>query len=291
MKKLLAMVLTGCMVLGVTACGSDGGAAQEAPAAEGAAEAPAAEGAAEAPAADAAQEAPADSAASGDKVWVVATDTVFRPFEFTNEKGEFVGIDVDVLAAIAEDQGFKYELNSLGWDAGVAAVQAGQADALIAGATIKQERIDSGWIFSDGYYDATQTFVVPEGSDIKGFADLKGKNVAVKNGTAGMDFAESLKDEYGFTTTVFEDSPTMYQDVILGNSAACVEDTPIMADSIKTGNLALTIPEGMESEGAPYGFAIMNAENQELLDMFNAGLKNIKANGKYDEIIEKYLGN
>lgn len=81
----------------------------------------------------------------------------------------------------------------------------------------------------------------------------------------------------------------MYQDVILGNSAACVEDTPIMADSIKTGGLALTIPEGMESEGAPYGFAIMNAENQELLDMFNAGLKNIKANGKYDEIIAKYL--
>ena len=45
----------------------------------------------------------------------------------------------------------------------------------------------------------------------------------------------------------------------------------------------------MESDGAPYGFAIMNAENQELLDMFNAGLKNIKANGKYDEIIAKYL--
>lgn len=251
MKKLLAMILIGCMALGVAACGG--------------------------------------GSAKGGKVWVVATDTVFRPFEFTNEKGEFVGIDVDVLAAIAEDQGFKYELKSLGWDAGVAAVQAGQADALIAGATIKQERIDSGWIFSDGYYDATQTFVVAEGSTIASFEDLAGKNVAVKNGTAGMDFAESIKDEYGFTTTVFEDSPTMYQDVILGNSAACVEDTPIMADSIKTGGLALTIPEGMESEGAPYGFAIMNTENQELLDMFNAGLKNIKANGKYDEIIAKYL--
>ena len=47
----------------------------------------------------------------------------------------------------------------------------------------------------------------------------------------------------------------------------------------------------MESEGAPYGFAIMNENNQELLDMFNAGLANIKANGKYDEILAKYLGN
>lgn len=223
------------------------------------------------------------------KTWIIATDTVFKPFEYTNENNEFVGIDVDILAAIAEDQGFEYELQSLGWDAAVAAVQAGQADGLIAGATIKQERIDSGWIFSDGYYDATQTFVVAKGSDIKSFEDLRGKNVAVKNGTAGADFADSLKDEYGFTVTVFEDSPTMYQDVILGNSVACVEDTPIMASSIKEGDLALEIPEGMESEGAPYGFAIMNEKNQELLDMFNAGLANIKENGTYDEIIDKYL--
>lgn len=298
MKKLLAMALIGCMAFSMAACGSDDGAAQandtEAGTEDAAADVPAQEEATSDAEADNAGEDTAtdaeESASSGDKVWTVATDTVFRPFEFTNEQGEFVGIDVDILAAIAEDQGFEYELNSLGWDAAVAAVQAGQADAIIAGATIKQERIDSGWMFSDGYYNATQTFVVAEGSDIKGFEDLAGKNVAVKNGTAGMDFANSLKDEYGFTTTVFEDSPTMYQDVLLGNSAACVEDTPIMADSIKIGNLALVIPEGMESEGAPYGFAIMNESNKELLDMFNAGLANIKANGKYDEIIAKYLG-
>ncbi|MDO4465210.1 MAG: transporter substrate-binding domain-containing protein [Bacillota bacterium] len=229
------------------------------------------------------------SKADSGKKWVIATDTVFKPFEYTNEKNEFVGIDVDLLAAIAEDQGFEYELQSLGWDAAVAAVQAGQADGIIAGATIKQERIDSGWIFSDGYFDATQTFVVAEGSSIASFEDLAGANVAVKNGTAGMDFANSLKDQYGFTVTVFEDSPTMYQDVILGNSAACVEDTPIMAASIKEGGLALQIPAGMESEGAPYGFAIMNKDNQELLDMFNKGLANIKANGKYQEILDKYL--
>lgn len=230
-----------------------------------------------------------ETAEASDKTWIIATDTVFRPFEYTDENGNFVGIDVDLLAAIAEDQGFSYELQSLGWDGAVAAVQAGQADAIIAGATIKQERIDSGWIFSDGYYNATQTFVVSEGSDIASFEDLAGKNVAVKNGTAGADFANELKDEYGFTVTVFEDSPTMYQDVINGNSAACVEDTPIMADNIKTNGLALQIPAGMENEGAPYGFAIMNPDNQELLDMFNAGLANIMANGKYDEIVNTYL--
>ena len=62
-----------------------------------------------------------------------------------------------------------------------------------------------------------------------------------------------------------------------------------MAAYIKQHDLALKIPEGMESEGSPYGMAIMNEDNQELLDMFNAGLKNIKDNGTYDEILNKYL--
>lgn len=270
-----------CMTLSMVACGSKEEAASEAPAAETEAEeaeAPA-ETEAEAPAADA-----------DGKTWIIAMDTVFRPFEFTNESGEFVGIDVDIIKAVAENQGFAIDIQSLGWDAAVAAVQAGQADGLIAGASIKQERIDAGWIFSDSYYDATQTFVVKGDSDIASYEDLAGKNVAVKNGTAGADFANSLKDEYGFTVTVFEDSPTMYQDVILGNSVACVEDRPIIADSIKTGGLDLKIPEGMESESTPYGFAIMNPDNQELLDMFNAGLAAIKADGTYDEILATYLG-
>ncbi len=287
MKKKIALLLCAVMTAAMLAgCGggSDTSEAKEDTAA--AEETTAADDDAE-QADDADAEDNAETASA--KKWVVATDTVFKPFEYTNEDNEFVGIDVDILAAIAEDQGFEYELQSLGWDSGVAAVQAGQADALIAGATIKQERIDSGWIFSDGYYDATQTFVIPEDSDITSFEDLEGKTVAVKNATAGADFANSLKDEYGFDVTVFEDSPTMYQDVLLGNSAACVEDTPIMASSIKEGDLALKIPEGMESEGAPYGFAIMDENNQELLDLFNAGLKNIKENGKYDEIIDKYL--
>ncbi len=222
--------------------------------------------------------------------YIVATDTAFRPFEYTNENNEFVGIDVDILAAVAADQGFTYELRPLGWDAGVLAVQAGQADALIAGATIKEERRKSGWIFSDGYYDATQTFVVAKNSTVASFDDLKGKKIAVKNGTAGKDFAESLKEKYNLNIAVFDDSPTMYEDVRLGNSAACVEDTPIMAANIKANPaLNLRIPAGMESEGAPYGFAIMNKSNQPLLDKFNAGLKNIRANGTYQQILDKYL--
>lgn len=224
------------------------------------------------------------------KSFTVATDTVFKPFEYTDASGNFVGIDVDILAAIAEDQNFTYELKSLGWDGAIAACQSGQADGMIAGASITDARKESGWLFSDGYFTATQCMAVAAGSDIAGFADLAGKTVAVKTGTQGATYAESLKDEYGFEITYFEDSPTMYEAVVGGQAVACFEDTPIISASIKDGDLAMKVVESSENEGAPYGFAIFNADNQELLDLFNAGLANIKENGKYDEILAKYLG-
>lgn len=296
MKKGLSLLLSGCLMLGMLAgCGSD--AASSAPAESAAPAASEATAAPEATVAPAAASAVEESAAEtgtttsgSDKTWVIATDTVFKPFEYTDESGAFVGIDVDIVAAIAEDQGFNYELKSLDWDASIAACQAGQADGMIAGASITDERKESGWMFSDGYYTATQCMAVAENSDIKGFEDLKDKQVAVKTGTQGAAYAESLKDEYGFTLNYFEDSPTMYQAVAGGQAVACFEDTPIMAASIKDGGLGLKIVEGSENDGADYGFAIFNSDEQELLDMFNAGLANIKANGKYDEIIAKYLG-
>lgn len=224
------------------------------------------------------------------KHFVIATDTVFKPFEYTDASGNFVGIDVDILAAIAQDQGFTYDLNSLGWDGAIAACQSGQANGMIAGASITDDRKASGWTFSDGYYTATQCMAVSTDSNIVSFEDLAGQTVAVKIGTQGATYAESLKDQYGFTITSFEDSPTMYQAVLGGQAVACFEDTPIMAASIKDGDLALKVVEGSENDGAPYGFAIFSEENQELLDLFNAGLANIKANGVYDEILAKYLG-
>ena len=278
MKKLIALGLTSVLAAYLVACG---GAASTASSS-------AAESAAPAESASTAESA-AESTAS-DKTWVIATDTVFKPFEYTDASGNFVGIDVDIVAAIAEDQGFKYEMKSLGWDAAIAACQSGQADGMIAGASITEKRKASGWTFSDGYYDSNQTLTVPADSDITGFADLSGKMVAVKTGTQGATYAESLKDEYGFDLTYFEDSPTMYQAVLGGQCVGCFEDTPIMKASIKDGDLSLKVLDDTASDPAPYGFAIFSEDSQELLDMFNKGLADIKANGKYDEILKKYLG-
>ena len=231
------------------------------------------------------------SAVSADsKVYTIVTDTAFRPFEYADENGDMVGIDVDILAAVAEDQKFEYTLTALGWDASIAACQAGQADGMIAGASITEARKENGWIFSDGYYEATQSMAVAAGSDIDGFEDLAGKAVAVKIGTQSAEYAEALKDTYGFTVTYLESSPDVYQSVIGGQAAACFDDTPIMADYIKSNGVPLQLVDGTANEGAEYGFAVFTSDMQELIDAFNAGLKNIKENGTYDEILKKHLG-
>ena len=273
MKKLLVLALAASMTLGLAACGSSSSdkAADTAPA-------------------ETTESADAAESTGSDKTWVIAMDTVFRPFEYTDENGEFVGIDVDIIKAVAANQGFNIDIQSLGWDAAVTAVQAGQADALLAGASITDQRKENGWIFSDSYYDSYQVFAVKADSGVESLDDLKGKTIAVKNATAGANYAEELKDKYGFKIDTYEDSPTMYQAVVLGQADACVEDKPIMADNIKTGGLDLTIVESTASEVAPYGLAIMNKDNQEFLDMFNKGLQEIKDNGTYDEILNKYLG-
>ena len=65
-----------------------------------------------------------------------------------------------------------------------------------------------------------------------------------------------------------------------------------MASTIHDQNdtYQLRIVEGSENDGAGYGMAIFDESNKELIDMFNAGLADIKENGTYDEIIAKYLG-
>lgn len=259
MKKFLSMTLVAAMAMSLAACGGS----------------------------NSGNEADSTGASDSGKKYIVATDTVFAPFEFTDENNEFVGIDVDILAAVAEDQGFDYEMRSLGFDAAVASLESGQSDAVIAGMSITEER-QQKYDFSESYYDSYVCMAVAADGDVAGYEDLKGKTVAAKTGTQGALCAESLKEEYGFDIQYFDESSLMYQDVVTGNSAACFEDQPVMAYGISQGNGLKIVAEEKESFSTPYGFAVMKGENTELLDMFNTGLANIIENGTYDEIVAKY---
>jgi polar amino acid transport system substrate-binding protein len=222
----------------------------------------------------------------GDKTYVVATDTTFAPFEF-QDGNDFVGIDMDLLAAIAEDQGFDYKIDVLGFNAAVQALEVGQCDAVIAGMSITDERKEK-FDFTEPYFDAGVVMAVAADNDtIKSYEDLKGKDVAVKTGTEGYTFASSIKDQYGFNLVTFDDSVNMYDDVKIGNTVALFEDYPVVGYAITQGVGLKMVTE--KEKGSSYGIAVRKGENAELLKMLNDGLANLKANGKYDEILAKYI--
>ena len=230
------------------------------------------------------------AAAAFGEDYTIATDTAFRPFVFTDKSGELVGIDVEILAAIAQDQGFTYSLEPMGWDASIAACQAGMKDGMIAGASISEERLASGWIFSDAYFNASQSMAVAQGVSITSFEELRGHSVSVKAGTLSKDYADSLAEQYGFKVVTYGSSLAVYMAVIGGECAACFDDTPALEDYILNGGVFLQLVEGTSNEGTDYGFVVFSPEKQELIDKFNAGLANIKASGEYDRIMAKYLG-
>lgn len=226
--------------------------------------------------------------AAQEKTYVIGTDTTYAPFEFVDEEGDMVGIDMDLLEAIAEDQGFDYELRILGFNAAVQALESSQVDGVIAGMSITEERREA-FDFSDPYFSSGSQFAVAGDSAIDNFEDLEGQSVAVKTGTTGYDVAEELSEQYGFTLNAFEDSVNMYEDLQVGNSQAVVEDFPVMSYATSTGRVDLKFIEEQQVI-ADLGFAVQKGENRELLQMFNDGLTNLRASGEYDEIISRYLG-
>lgn len=221
------------------------------------------------------------------KTFVIGTDVTFPPFEFANSDNKYVGIDIDILKNIAQEQGFKVKIKPLGFNGSVQALESGQIDGMIAGMSITKERrqkID----FSKPYFMSGVVMATANNGKITKLSQLKGKKVAIKTGTAGAQYANSIKKKYGFKTTTFDDSNNMYQDVLTGNSVACFEDQPVMQYAIKKGTkLQIVTKPALK---APYAFGVKKGTNSALLAAFNAGLKDLKASGTYDDIKAKYLG-
>ena len=218
--------------------------------------------------------------------YVIASDSSFAPFVFQNSSNQYTGIDMDLIKAIAEDQGFEIEITNPGFDAAINAVQSGQADGMIAGMSVTDARKET-FDFSDSYYTANTILGVKESSTISSYEDLKGKTVGVKNGTASQTFLTENQSKYGYKIKTFADGSSMYDSLNTGSIDAVMDDEPVLKYSISQGQKLKT-----PIEGTPIGetaFAVKKGSNPELIEMFNNGLANLKASGEFQKILDKYL--
>ena len=215
--------------------------------------------------------------------YVIASDSSFAPFVFQNSSNQYTGIDMDLIKAIAEDQGFEIEITNPGFDAAINAVQSGQADGMIAGMSVTDARKET-FDFSDSYYTANTILGVKESSTISSYEDLNGKTVGVKNGTASQTFLTENQSKYGYKIKTFADGSSMYDSLNTGSIDAVMDDEPVLKYSISQGQKLKT-----PIEGTPIGetaFAVKKGSNPELIEMFNNGLANLKASGEFQKILD-----
>ncbi|HNX70091.1 basic amino acid ABC transporter substrate-binding protein, partial [Rivihabitans pingtungensis] len=150
------------------------------------------------------------------KEYVVGTDAAYAPFEFENEKKEVEGFDMDVLRAVADKAGFKVKFVNTPWEGIFATLAQGDRDMVISAVTITDERKQS-MDFSDPYFEARQLIAIGKGvTDVKKFADLKGKKVAVQTGTTGDEVVQKLLGKTSADIKRFESTPLALKELESG---------------------------------------------------------------------------
>lgn len=222
--------------------------------------------------------------AKDDKTLVMATNAEFPPYEFY-EGDKVVGIDAEIAQAIADDMGCTLVIEDMAFDSIIAAVQSGKADFGAAGMTVTEDRLASV-NFSDSYTTASQVIIVKEGSTIASVSDLAGKIIGVQLGTTGDIYASD--DEIIADGTIerynkgFEAVQALLQDKI---DAVIIDKEP--AKVFVSENTGLKILDEAYTE-EEYAIAVAK-DNEKLLADINKSLANLKANGKLQEIIDKYI--
>jgi polar amino acid transport system substrate-binding protein len=221
------------------------------------------------------------------KVLKVGSDTAFAPFEFQDENSkEYVGFDMDLIKALGKQMGVEVQVQSMGFDGLIPALEAGNIDVTISAMTITDERAKK-LNFSKPYYKSGLSVVVKtDNNEIKSFKDLDGKRIAVQIGTTGATEAKKVKDA---KVREFNTAPEAFIELKNGGVDAVVNDLPVNEYYIsKTASKdAKIVGEPLSAE--EYGIATAK-KNTELADKINKAFDELKKNGEYEKIYVKWFG-
>jgi len=212
----------------------------------------------------------------------VCTNPPYEPFEYNDASGNVVGLDMDIVGEVAKDLGVTLATTVTPFE-GIqsgANLDTGTCDVVASGITITADRkakID----FSDPYFNADQGLLVPEGSNLKDVASLKGKNIGVQQATTGETWAK----DNGLDAVTFEDLGLQIQALKTGQVDAVINDIAVLGPFASQGfKVAANF-----STGEQYGLGVKKG-NTALLTVINKTLARIHADGTYDAIYKTRIG-
>ena len=204
-----------------------------------------------------------DDSGSGDTVvYKVGTEPTFPPFDTTDDNQNIVGLDMDLIKAIGEDQGFEVKFENLSFDGLIPALKAGNIDIVAAGMNKddpeRQKEVD----FSDSYYDSQLFVAVTVDNDsITSIDDLTpDMKVAAQTGTTGAEKVKELKEEGKIKEAVILDGlDTVMMQLINGDVSAVINDKPVTeAYMKKQPDKIKMVGDALDAES--YGFAVSEGQ-------------------------------
>ena len=292
-RPLFAATAAACLVLSLSACGSEDDTSGGDDTADNAAD----------DAGDDAGDSADDGGSTGDAdggpevdtasldlvtdgTLTVCSDVPYPPFEDFDDSAPsgFVGFDIDIVSYVADGLGLELVVKDSSFDglqSGLS-LNAGECDLVASAMTITEERAQN-LAFSDGYYDSLQSLLVPDDSDITSIGDLAGKRVAVQQGTTGEAYAQENAE--GAELVSFPSNAEIYQALLAGQVDAALQDLPVNVDNAARGDF--TIVEEYDTEET-YGLAIKK-DNDALVEAVNAELTELRDSGEYDELYAQYF--
>lgn len=291
MKKITAIALALVMLLALCACGNSGKEpVPTPPAATPAADTPAPADAANEPATQP-DDNPVETAFTTvtDGVLTMATNAQFPPYEFY-EGQEIVGIDADILAAIAGKLGLKVQIDDMEFDSIIEAVKNGKADIGLAGITVTPERAEV-INFTDSYATGVQVIIVTDDSAITSvddlFADGANHVVGVQRNTTGDIFASGDIEDAGLgTIDRYSKGADAVQALKTGKvDCVIIDNEPAKAFVAEVDGLKILDTEYVVEDYS----AVLSKDNPELYDAVNNAIKELIADGTIKGIIDRYI--
>ncbi|PZN09118.1 MAG: basic amino acid ABC transporter substrate-binding protein [Bacillota bacterium] len=216
-----------------------------------------------------------------------ATDGAYPPMEYADPGNpeQIIGFDIDLGKAIAEKLGVEHRVVVVDWDGLLAGLQARQFDAVMSSMNITEDRKASADFVP--YVEMGQLIVVKKGNPkgIRSLEDLKGKRIAVQLETTNEELARTVE---GAEVVTFQSFPDALQEVANGRADATILDEPVAYYYVQTQ------PDQYEIVGdvlqpMPMGIAVPKGET-ELVQALQQALDELKADGTYDQIYEKWFG-
>ncbi len=219
----------------------------------------------------------------------VGMEPGYMPFELTNQKGEIIGFDVDMVKRVAKSMGVKLELVSTAWDGIIPALLTSKFDMIASGMTLTQQR-NMTINFATPYITIGQSILVNNkfAGKIASYKDLNDASFTVgsKLGTTGEQATKRMIGKAKYISYETEQEGVM--EVVNGKIDAFIYDLPfnVVAFSQKGAGKVFHIDKPFTSE--PLAWAVRKGD-PDFLNFLNNFMNQVKIDGTYDKIYNKWF--